>query len=113
MKNWRFPCSLFAILTSACNQAFRLCPNKTGSHFKHFKTSSLAQNPGTVSLGSSFSRTNQHGEVLIQEVMNQLLRRFSSYIAMSSYEVKHNVKGREFYIALEKGIYSRIVCINL
>lgn len=24
---------------------------------------------------------------------------------MSSYEVKHNVKGREFYIALEKGLY--------
>jgi len=44
------------------------------------------------------------------EVMRQLLRLFSSYIAMSSYEVKHNVKGREFYIALEKGklIYSRM-----
>ena len=41
--------------------------------------------------------------------MRQLLRRFLSYIAMSSYEVKHNVKGREFYIALEKGIYSRFV----
>ncbi|XP_020616097.1 protein NATD1-like [Orbicella faveolata] len=35
--------------------------------------------------------------------MRKLLRRFSSYVAMSSYEVKHNVKGREFYIALEKG----------
>lgn len=45
--------------------------------------------------------------------MRQLLRRFSSYIAMSSYEVKHNVKGREFYITLEKGIYSRIVYVNL
>ena len=37
--------------------------------------------------------------------MRQLIRRFASYIAMSSYEVKHNVKGREFYIALEKGRY--------
>lgn len=45
--------------------------------------------------------------------MRKLLRRFSSYVAMSSYEVKHNVKGREFYIALEKGIYSRIVYVNL
>ena len=87
-----------------CNQAFRLCPNKTGSHFKHFKTWSLAQNPGTVSLGFQFFPAPGHGEVLIHEVMTQLFRRFLSYIAMSSYEVKHNVKGREFYIALEKGI---------
>ncbi|CAH3180775.1 unnamed protein product [Porites evermanni] len=35
--------------------------------------------------------------------MRQFFRRFSSYIAMSSYEVKHNVKGREFFIALDKG----------
>ncbi|KAJ7394118.1 Protein natd1 [Desmophyllum pertusum] len=39
----------------------------------------------------------------MRELMRQLIRRFSSYIAMSSYEVQHNVKGREFYIALEKG----------
>jgi len=36
--------------------------------------------------------------------MRQFFRRFSSYIAMSSYEVKHNVKGREFFIALDKGL---------
>lgn len=36
--------------------------------------------------------------------MRQFFRRFSSYIAMSSYEVKHNVKGREFFVALDKGL---------
>ncbi|XP_068711877.1 protein NATD1-like [Montipora foliosa] len=35
--------------------------------------------------------------------MRLFARRFSSYMAMSSYEVKHSVKEREFYIALEKG----------
>lgn len=35
--------------------------------------------------------------------MRLLIRRLSSFIDMSSFEVRHDVKAREFYIALEKG----------
>ena len=66
----------------------------------------LARHPGTVSfLGPVFSRSRAKWRTSPSELdkMRQLFRRFASYIAMSSYEVNHNVKGREFYITLEKG----------
>lgn len=44
--------------------------------------------------------------------MRLLIRPFSSFIAMSSFEVRHDVKGREFYIALEKGFVFIIIVLR-
>lgn len=102
-KLWRFPFPFSAINVSAGNQAC-LCLKITGSHLKHFKTSAPAQTLGRKTAVPVSLVSSQYGGCLIKEEMRQLFRRFSSYIAMSAYEVKHNVKGQEFYIALEKGL---------
>lgn len=109
-KLWRFPFPFSAINVSAGNQAC-LCVKITGSHLKHFKTSTPAQTLGRKTAVPVSLVSSQYGGCFSKEEMRQLFRRFSSYIAMSAYEVKHNVKGQEFYIALEKGLWIPRKCI--
>ena len=102
VKLRRFPFPFTAINVSTGNQAC-LCLNITGSPLKHFKTFPPAQTFGRIDYSSSLTRVKPTWRMSSEE-MRQLFRRFSSYITMSAYEVKHNVKGQEFYIALEKGL---------